>query len=328
MNEIIIYKSKDNQTQIEVKFDQETVWLDQYQITDLFKGSRSNIIEHIKNIYKSKELDENGTCRKFRQVRQEGKRNVEREIIHYNLDLIISVGYRVNSKRGVQFRQWATSRLKDYLIQGYAINEKRLKEVETKFKNLKQAIALLGEVSQAKVLTDNESNGLIKVLHDFSGALNILDQYDHQTLELKESIRKEIFRISYQAAKKAINDLKKKFGGSDLFGKEKDESLKSSLNTIYQTFNGKELYPGIEEKAANLLYFVVKNHSFADGNKRIAAFLFVWFLERNKLLDIDGKNIIDNNSLIALTLMMAASKPEDRDMMIKVVVNLLVNKYN
>ena len=326
MNEIEIYKDKDNQTQIEVKFEEDTVWLNQAQLADLFKGSRTNIVEHIKNIYKTGELEELSTCRKFRQVRKEGKRSVERQIDHYNLDIIISVGYRINSKRGTQFRQWATQRLKEYLVKGYAINEKRLQEAENRFNELKQAIQLFDKVAHVKEISGSEAQGLLKVLSDFTVALNILDQYDHQTLKIKKSKSKEVFRISYKEAIKAVEGLKSKFGGSALFGNEKDKSFKGSLNGIYQTFDGKDLYPSVEEKAAHLLYFVVKNHSFTDGNKRIAAFLFVWFLDRNNLLYHQGKKVIDDNALVALTLMIAESNPDDMSMMIKVIVNLINNK--
>ena len=326
MNEIEIYKDKDNQTQIEVKFEEDTVWLNQAQLADLFKGSRTNIVEHIKNIYKTGELEEASTCRKFRQVRKEGGRNVERQIEHYNLDIIISVGYRVNSKQGTQFRQWATQRLKDYLVKGYAINEKRLAEAENRFSELKHAIQLFDKVAQTKEISGSEAQGLLKVLSDFTVALNVLDQYDHQTLKIKKSKSKEVFRISYKEAIKAVEGLKNKFGGSALFGNEKDKSFKGSLNGIYQTFDGKDLYPSVEEKAAHLLYFVVKNHSFTDGNKRIAAFLFVWFLDRNNLLYHQGKKVIDDNALVALTLMIAESNPDDMNMMIKVIVNLINNK--
>ena len=326
MNEIEIYKDKENQTQIEVKFEEDTVWLNQAQLADLFKGSRTNIVEHIKNIYKTGELEELSTCRKFRQVRKEGKRSVERQIDHYNLDIIISVGYRINSKRGIQFRQWATQRLKEYLVKGYAINEKRLQEAENRFNELKQAIQLFDKVAHVKEISGSEAQGLLKVLSDFTVALNILDQYDHQTLKIKKSKSKEVFRISYKEAIKAVEGLKNKFGGSALFGNEKDKSFKGSLNGIYQTFDGKDLYPSVEEKAAHLLYFVVKNHSFTDGNKRIAAFLFVWFLDRNNLLYHQGKKVIDDNALVALTLMIAESNPDDMNMMIKVIVNLINNK--
>ncbi len=326
MKEIEIYKTSDNQTEIEVVFDNDTVWLSQKQLALLFQNTIPNVNMHIKNIYKEKELEQSRTIKKSLIVQQEGKRKVKREVELYNLDVIISVGYRVKSKQGTQFRQWATQRLKDYLVKGYAINEKRLKETQTQFGELKQAVALLGKVVAAKDITGNEAQGLFKVLNDFTAALDILDQYDHQTLKIRKSKSKEVFRISYKEAKKAIAGLKNKFGGSALFGSEKDKSFISSLESIYQTFDGKDVYASIEEKAAHLLYFVVKNHSFVDGNKRIAAFLFVWFLERNQLLYHRDKKVIDDNALVALTLMIAESNPDDMRMMIKVIVNLINNK--
>lgn len=325
-NQIEIYTTKDNQTEVQVLFEQETVWLNQYQLSDLFETDRTSILKHLQNIYTTGELVEDATCAKFAQVRQEGKRNVKRDVLHYNLDAILSVGYRVNSKRGTQFRQWATQRLKDYLVKGYAINQKRLKEAESKFQELKQAVKLLESVVNAKEITGDEAQGLLKVLSDYAFALDILDQYDHQTLKISETEDQEIFKISYPEAIKAIEGLKTKFGGSNLFGNEKDNSFKSSLETIYQTFDGIDLYPSVQEKAGHLLYFVTKNHSFSDGNKRIAAFLFVWFLERNALLYHEGKKVIDDNALVALTLMIAESKSDDKDMMVKVIINLINNK--
>ncbi len=326
MNEIEIYKTSDNQTEIEVRFDGETVWLNQHQLAELFKTDRTSILKHLQNIYSTQELEEESTCAKIAQVRKEGKREVKREVLHYNLDAILSVGYRVNSKRGTQFRQWATQRLKNYLVKGYTINEKRLTESENRLNDLKKAVGLLGKVAQTKEISGSEAQGLLKVLSDFTSALDILDQYDHQQLKIPKTKTKEVFHISYQESRKAIEGLKKKFGGSDLFGKEKDASFKSSLESIYQTFDRKDVYPSVEEKAAQLLYFVVKNHSFIDGNKRIAAFLFVWFLERNNLLYRQGKKLIDDNTLVALTLMIAESNPDDKNMMIKVIVNLINNK--
>jgi prophage maintenance system killer protein len=326
MNEIEIYITKEGEPQIEVKFEADTVWLTQVQLVTLFRSSKANISEHLSNIFKSGELDAEATVRKFRTVRQEGKRTISRQIEHYNLDAIISVGYRVNTKRGIQFRQWATQRLKDYLVKGYAINEKRLEETEQRFTELKKAVGLLEKVAKTKDLSNNEAQALLKVLGDFSAALDILDRYDHQQLKIGKTKTKEAFRISYKQATKAIKSLKEKFGGSALFGKEKDESFKSSLSAIYQTFDGKDVYTSVEEKAAHLLYFVVKNHSFTDGNKRIAAFLFVWFLERNNLLYFGNKKVIDDNALVALTLMIAESSPDDKAMMIKVIVNLINNK--
>jgi prophage maintenance system killer protein len=328
MNGIEIYKSPDNIIELQVNFNNDTVWLNQYQLSELFDTDRTSILKHLQNIYSTNELDESATCAKIAQVRKEGKREVKREVLHYNLDAIISVGYRVNSIRGTQFRQWATQRLKDYLIRGYAINQNRLKEAENKFQELKHAVSLLQSVVKTKEVSSDEAQGLLKVLNDYAFALDILDQYDHQTLKIQEVDRVELFKISYLEAIKAIESLKIKFGGSQLFGNEKDESFKSSIQTIYQTFDDIDLYPSIQEKAAHLLYFVTKNHSFSDGNKRIAAFLFVWFLERNKLLYNEYGKVIDDNALVALTLMIAESKPDDKDMMIKVIINLINNKLN
>ena len=326
MNEIIIYKTPDQRTEIEVRFEDETVWLSQVQIATLFKQTKQNISLHINNCYKEGELVKKATVKESLTVQKEGKRTVNRKLEYYNLDVIISVGYRVKSKRGTQFRQWATQRLKDYLVKGYSINQKRLLESQNNLRELNKAISLLGNVAETQSLTGEEVNGLLKVLHNYAHALNVLDQYDHQTLQIPESTSQELSRITYTEAVKAIQNLKEKFGGSKLFGKEKDSSFKSSLEAIYQTFDGKELYPSVEEKAAHLLYFVIKNHSFTDGNKRIGAFLFVWFLENNKLLFDGDKKLIDDNTLVALTLMVAASKPDDKNMMIKVIVNLLNNR--
>ena len=326
MSEIIIYQNKDNQVQIDVQFEQETLWLSQKRMAELFDKDSDTIGLHLRNIYSEGELDEIATTEFFTVVQKEGKRDVSRTIKFYNLDAIISVGYRVNSKRGTQFRQWATQRLKDYLVKGYAINEKRLVEAESKFQELKQAVKLLESVVNAKEITGDEAQGLLKVLSDYAFALDILDQYDHQTLKISETEDQEIFKISYPEAIKAIEGLKTKFGGSNWFGNEKDDSFKSSLETIYQTFDGIDLYPSVQEKAGHLLYFVTKNHSFSDGNKRIAAFLFVWFLERNALLYHEGKKVIDDNALVALTLMIAESKPDDKNMMVKVIINLINNK--
>lgn len=326
MSEIIIYQNKDNQVQIDVQFEQETLWLSQKRMAELFDKDSDTIGLHLRNIYTEGELNEMATTEFFTVVQKEGKRDVSRTIKFYNLDAIISVGYRVNSKRGTQFRQWATQHLKDFLVKGYAINEKRLEEAESKFQELKQAVKLLESVVSAKEITGDEAQGLLKVLSDYAFALDILDQYDHQTLKISETEDKEIFKISYPEAIKAIEGLKTKFGGSNLFGNEKDASFKSSLETIYQTFDGFDLYPSVQEKAAHLLYFVTKNHSFSDGNKRIAAFLFVWFLDRNKLLYHEEKKVIDDNTLVALTLMIAESKPDDKDMMVKVIINLMNNK--
>jgi len=322
--EIVIYRTEDKETQIEVKFEQETVWLTQVQMATLFKQTRQNISLHLNNLYKEKELLRDSTIKESLIVQTEGGRKISRKIDLYNLDVVISIGYRVKSKRGTQFRIWATKLLKDYLIKGYSINEKRLKETQQQFTKLKQTIKLLENVLSSKELNSAEATGLLKVVTDYSYALEVLDKYDHQTLKKPSKKSKEKYKINYKEAVDAIRTLKEKFGGSTLFGNEKDKSFKSSLENIYLTFQKKELYPGAENKAAHLLYFVVKNHSFTDGNKRIAAFLFIWFLERNGLLYTkEGFKKLEDNTLVALTLMIAESKSGDKKMMINVILNLM-----
>lgn len=322
--ELLIYQTGDGATSIEVKLEGDSVWLNQYQLAELFQTDRTALVKHIRNIYKSGELSEEATCAKIAQVQKEGKRTIRRNIDHYNLDLIISVGYRVNSLRGTQFRIWAGQVLKDYLTKGYALDRKRLQEQSRQLEDLKNAVLLLGDIARRKELSSDEATGLLRVLSDYTYALNVLDQYDHQVLEIGETTKKELFRITYPEAIKAIKGLKAKFGGSALFGNEKDGSFPGSLAAIYQTFDEQELYPSVEEKAAHLLYFVVKNHSFSDGNKRIAAFLFVWFLEGNGLLyREDGTRRLADNALVALTLLIAESRPEEKEMMTRVVVNLI-----
>ncbi|UBM61383.1 virulence protein RhuM/Fic/DOC family protein [Candidatus Sulfidibacterium hydrothermale] len=327
-SEIKIYKTPDGKTSIEVKLEKETVWLSQKQMAELFDKDSDTIGLHLRNIYKSGELEEFSTTEKYSVVRQEGNRRVKRRIKFYNLDAIISVGYRVNSKRGVLFRKWATQLLKDYLIKGYAINQQRLQKQVNQLNELKETIKILGNTLEYKELTNNESKGLLKIISDYSYALELLDQYDYQTLKIENTSGKEVYQLTYEEAIKQIELVKKTYGNSELFGNEKDDSFKSSIATIYQTFGGVDLYPSIEEKAANLLYFIVKNHSFSDGNKRIAAFLFLYFLEKNGLLFSEtGEKRIADNALVALTLMIAVSKPDEKETMIKVIVNL-INKNN
>ncbi len=327
-SEIKIYKTSDGQTSIEVKLEKDTVWLSQKQMAELFDKDSDTIGLHLRNIYKSGELEESSTTEKYSVVRQEGKRKVKRQIKFYNLDAIISVGYRVNSKRGVLFRKWATQLLKDYLIKGYAINQQRLEKQAEQLNELKETIKILGNALEYKELSNNESKGLLKIISDYSYALEILDQYDYQTLKIENTSGKEVYQLTYEEAIKQIELVKKAYGNSELFGHEKDDSFKSSMATIYQTFDSVDLYPNIEEKAANLLYFIVKNHSFSDGNKRIAAFLFLYFLEKNGLLFSEtGEKRIADNALVALTLMIAVSKPDEKETMIKVIVNL-INKNN
>lgn len=327
-SKIEIYQSENGQTEVHVKFENETVWLSQKQMALLFDKDVDTISLHLKNIYKSDELEEIATTEDSSLVQIEGKRKVKRKIKLYNLDAIISVGYRVNSKRGIQFRIWANKVLKEYLIKGFSINKKRLTQQNEQLKELQKSVKLLGNVLNYKVLSNDESVGLLKIISDYAYALDILDQYDYQTLEIKDTSGKETYQITYEEAINQIKLAKKAHGNSDLFGHEKDESFKSSIGTIYQTFGGEDLYPSIEEKAGNLLYFITKNHSFSDGNKRIAAFLFLYFMEKNGILfDANGNKRIADNALVALTLMIAVSKPDEKEMMVKVIVNL-INRNN
>jgi prophage maintenance system killer protein len=325
---IEIYKTETGETEISVRLERDSVWLTQKQMSVLFDKDTDTIGLHIKNIYQSGELEEILTTEDFSVVQSEGKRQVKRKLKHYNLDTIISVGYRVNSFRGIQFRRWASSILKEYLIRGFSINESLLTKKNTQLKELQESVKILGNVLTYKALSNDESVGLLKIISDYAYALDILDQYDYQTLEIVNTSGKEIFQLSYTEAINQILLAKKVHGNSELFGREKDESFRSSIGTIYQTFNGTDVYPSIEEKAANLLYFITKNHSFTDGNKRIAAFLFLYFLEKNKILfDLNGNKRIADNALVALTLMIAVSKPEEKETMIKVIVNL-INRHN
>ena len=325
-NKIIIYQTEDGQTQIDVRLENETVWLTQTQMAELFQTDRTSIVRHINNIYKVEELDRESTCAKIAQVQIEGKRNVKRNIPYFNLDMVISVGYRVNSKRGVKFRQWANNVLKQYLVKGYAVNERIRKE---QISELRQLVVMLGRTIQNQpLLSNDETNALFEVVTDYSYALDTLDNYDYERLTIDKTTKQEPFHATYENAMEAINRLRDKFGGSTLFGNEKDDSFKSSIGQIYQTFGGEELYPSVEEKAAMMLYLVTKNHSFSDGNKRIAATLFLWFLNNNHILyRPDGTKRLADNTLVALTLMIAESKTEEKDVMVKVVVNL-INQQN
>ena len=327
MNDSIeIYRSQDGSIQLNVKLENDTVWLTQSQMAELFGVDRTSIVRHIRNIYKSEELDQNSTCAKNAQVRTEGHRSILREIPYYNLDMIISVGYRVNSKNATSFRRWATSVLKQYLIKGYAINQQIKLD---RYNELKDVVRLMSRtVGLQEKVTSEEYGGLFNVISDYVYALDTLDHYDYQSLSIQKTTKEEPFRATYENAMEAINALKEKFGGSQWFANEKDDSFKSSIGQIYQTFGGEDLYPSVEEKAAMLLYLVVKNHSFSDGNKRIAAMLFLWFLNNNHVLYAeDGHKRIADNTLVALTLMIAESRTEEKDVMVKVVVNL-INKEN
>ena len=323
-NSIEIYRSQDGSVQLNVKLENETVWLTQSQMAQLFGRDRTVITRHINNCYKEGELDKNITCAKFAHMGKDQDQTYETTM--YNLDVIISVGYRVKSIQGTRFRQWATSVLKQYLIKGYVINQQLKLD---RYNELKDVVRLMGRAigMQEKVTTD-EYSGLFNVISDYVYALDTLDHYDYQSLSIQQTTKNEPFRATYDNAMEAINALKDKFGGSQWFANEKDDSFKSSIGQIYQTFGGEELYPSVEEKAAMLLYLVVKNHSFSDGNKRIAAMLFLWFLNNNRVLYAeDGHKRIADNTLVALTLMIAESRTEEKDVMVKVVVNL-INKEN
>ncbi len=320
--EIIIYRTKDKKIQLEVKLEQETVWLSQEQIAKLFKTERSVITKHLGNIFRANELDEKSNVH-FLHVPFSDK-----SVKFYNLDVIISVGYRVNSPRATQFRIWATNVLKRHLIDGYTLNEKRLKEQTQKLQALQRAVKLIASMKDRKQLEYKEAMGLLEVISDYNYALGLLDDYDYKRLKITKTSKEEKFVLSYELAIEAVNKLKERIGTSDLFGIERDKSFKSSVSSIYQTFDGRDLYPSIEEKAANLLYFVVKNHSFVDGNKRIAASIFLWFLEKNGILyKEDGSKRIADNALVALTLMIAESKASERDIIVTLVVNL-INRNN
>ena len=323
-SEILIYISEDKSNEIQVRLEGDTIWLSQRQMSELFEKDSDTIGLHLKNIYNSGELEEGSTTEEYSVVQTEGQRQVRRKIKLYNLDAIISVGYRVNSIRGTQFRMWANKVLRDYLVKGYSVNQSLLEKKNEKLKELQEAVRIIRDSVGTKELTNEESRGLLDIVADYSYALDILDQYDYQTLRISDTTLGETYHLSYEEAIEKIRNVRKAYGNSELFGREKDESLKSSIGTIYQTFGGKDLYPSVEEKAANLLYFVTKNHSFSDGNKRIAAFLFLYFLDRNGILyDESGRKRIADNALVALTLMIAISKPEEKETMVSIIVNLI-----
>ena len=323
-SKIQIFQSDDGKVQLEVALERDTVWLSQEQMSALFDVQKAAISKHLKNIYASQELTQAATVSKMETVQQEGSRQVRRQVEHYNLDAVISVGYRVNSTRATRFRQWATSVLRQHLVQGYSLNQRRLESEQEKLAELKQAITLASRLIHNKPLSTAESQGILAVLEKYSLALTVLDDYDHQRLQVIGTRKTAQPKIGYDEAMAQIGQWREKENLGGLFGNEKDDSFKSALETIYQTFDGRELYPSIEEKAANLLYFIVKNHAFTDGNKRIAAAVFVWFLERHQhLYNAAGDKRIADNALVAFTLLIAESKPEEREMMVKVIINLI-----
>lgn len=324
--QLVIYQTPNGETQLDVTLRGETIWLTQRQIAELFGTKVPAISKHLKNIFASGELERNATISKMETVVNRGFRGSSAEIVdHYNLDAILSVGYRVNSKNATAFRIWANKVLKQYLLNGYAINEKVAAQ---KYDELSQLVKVLGRTIHNQERLTEDSRSLLNVVVDYTYALDTLDRYDYQELKIEQTTGKEAFHATYDDAMKIIRELHEKFGGSELFGNEKDDSFKSSIGQIYQTFGGIDLYPSVEEKAAMLLYLVTKNHSFSDGNKRIAATLFLWFLNGNGILyNEDGSKRIADNTLVALTLMIAESHTEEKDTMVKVVVNL-INKNN
>lgn len=319
-DKIVIYQTADGQMSIDVKLENDTVWLSANQMAILFDRDEKTIRKHINNVFSEGELEkENNT----HFLRVDG---VKQPVAFYSLDVIISVGYRVKSQRGTQFRIWANKVLKEYLIKGYAVNKAL---TEQRYTELKQLVNVLGRTVKAQeALTSDDALNLVEVVADYAYALDTLDKYDYQQLAVEQTTNEAKFRATYEGAMQAIEELKEKFGGSQWFAHEKDDSFKSSIGQIYQTFGGQDLYPSVEEKAAMLLYLVTKNHSFSDGNKRIAATLFLWFMAGNGILyNPDGTKRIADNTLVALTLMIAESRTEEKDVMVKVVVNL-INKNN
>lgn len=321
--EIVIYTASDGNIQTEVRLQAETLWLTQRKMAELFDKDSDTIGLHLRNIYAEGELEESATTEDFSVVQREGRRNVTRTLKHYNLDAILSVGYRVNSKQGTRFRIWANRVLKEHLVQGYTINRKRLKEKQENIQRLRQSIQMVERSLSSQIHSMDDARNVFRILSEFSKSLDILDDYDHETLELKGKTERAAIKIEPEEFLGVVRELNRDFD-SYVFGKPKDNSFESSVRQIYQSFDGKELYPALEDKAAMLLYLVVKNHSFVDGNKRIAAALFLYFLDKNGLLfRADGTRRISDEGLAALTLLIAISKPEEKDTMVKIVITVL-----
>ena len=320
--EIIIYTSEDGTISLDTKLENDTIWLTQDMIVTLFNSSKANISEHISHIFQEEELDRESTVRNFRTVRKEGSRNVSRNLEYYNLDMIIAVGYRVNSKIATKFRKWATNTLREYLTKGYVINEKMLKDQQCKIQTLQSTVSLLTRSIQNQISTVDQAQDVANILDNFAKGLDLLDNFDHKTLDTKGVTQKEAVVISESEFLKVIDKMKSEFA-SDVFANPKDGSFASSVNQIYQTFGGNDCYPTLEEKAAMLLYLITKNHSFSDGNKRIAASCFLYFLNKNNMLYKNNLPIIDNGTLFALTLLIAESKPSEMEIMKQIVVSVL-----
>jgi death-on-curing family protein len=320
MSEIVIYQSPSGSIELKGDYSNQTIWASRMQMAEIFDVNPQAISKHIHNIYKDKELDKLATSSKMELVQMESGREVKRKVDFYNLEMIISVGYRINTVRGTKFRQWATHTLKSTIVDGFSLNQKRLEE-------LGKIVQLIEQSGKTEQLQLTEAKGLLEILGNYTKSFVILSQYDSRTLEAGKLNENITYEIEYYEAKAAIAELKRKLLATDLFGKEKDESFKSSLQSIVQTFGGQYLYPSIEEQAAHLLYFVVKNHSFNDGNKRIGAFLFVWFLEKNKhRFKKSGELKINDNGLTALVLLVAQSTPQEKEMMIQLIINLIADR--
>jgi len=325
-NEIILYQSPDGTTRLEVSLHEDTIWLAQSQLAELFDVNVPAVSKHVRNILGSGELGASATVSKMERVQIEGGREVKRSQVLYNLDMIISIGYRVNSAKATSFRIWATNVLKNHIVKGYTVNEQRLREESAKLQEMRKTMELLTRTLAAQELVTETGKDVLKVITDYAYALTLLDRYDHGTLIIEGITRKALHVIDYDEGIQIVNAMKGEFDG--LFGIEKDQGFKSALGAIYQTFDGDELYPSVEEKGANLLYFVVKNHAFSDGNKRIAAALFIYFLGMNAILyRSDGSKRLADNALVALTLLIAESRPEEKETIVKVIVNL-INRSN
>jgi len=323
MSDIVIYRAEDGQSGLQVQLDQDTVWLTQKQMAELFDKDVRTVNEHLKNVFKESELQEDSVVRKFRITAADGK---SYNTNHYNLDVIISVGYRVKSIQGTRFRQWATHTLRNHIVEGYTVNQQRLEEQAQKFIELQKVIELLSRTLEQQQLVSDTGQDILQVITDYAYALATLDRYDHGTLSVEATSGPTSFILQYDEAISIVESMKSDFDG--LFGQEKDQGFKSALGAIYQTFDGKDVYISIEEKAANLLYFIVKNHAFTDGNKRIAAAVFIYFMARNGILyRSDGSKRLADNALVALTLLIAESRPEEKDSIVKVIVNL-INQSN
>ena len=307
--EIVLFTDGNVVLEVPITPEQDTVWLNRNQMAELFERDVKTIGKHVNNALKEELQDQTATVANFAIVQKEGERSVVRQVAHYNLDVIISVGYRVKSKRGIAFRKWANKVLRDYIVKGYAVNDNRMNQLKEVMRIMKRTEEQL------------DAKQILSVIEKYSLALDLLDAYDHQNMKRPEG-GNTIYILSYEECRKVIDSMG--FGESnDVFGNEKDDSFKGSIGAIYQTFAGQEVYPSLEEKAANLLYFITKNHSFSDGNKRIAAAIFLYFMDRNQALFLDDEKIISDHTLVALTIMIAESRPEEKEMMISVIMNCL-----